>query len=348
MTATFLPGLELSADYYREVIGPLLGDRPHAAALLGYGSDVLGYDTARSTDHGWGPRLQLFVLEGHTADDGIAAISDLIDRGLPAEFRGWPTQFGWDAVPVSHHITVTTLGDWLVGELGFDPRASMGVTDWLVTPQQLLLEVTAGRVHADPTGELAAVRDALAYFPRDVWLWILACQWQRINQEEPFVGRTAEVGDDLGSRIVAMRQVRELMRLAFLLERTYWPYTKWFGAAFGRLDCAVELQPMLAAVTASTDHRTREAALVKAYETVARQHNAAAVTPPVDPAVQLFHGRPFRVLNSDRFVQACLAEVSDEWLHNEPLVGSVDQFVDSTDVTSGSGTVRRLREIYTR
>lgn len=29
MTATFLPGLDLSAAFYREVIGPLLAGRPH-------------------------------------------------------------------------------------------------------------------------------------------------------------------------------------------------------------------------------------------------------------------------------------------------------------------------------
>jgi len=55
---------------------------------------------------------------------------------------------------------------------------------------------------------------------------------------------------------------------------------------------------------------------------------------------------PFRVLSSDRFVQACLAEISDDWLSDEPLVGSADQFADSTDVTSSAVTVRRLRHVY--
>lgn len=53
-----------------------------------------------------------------------------------------------------------------------------------------------------------------------------------------------------------------------------------------------------------------------------------------------------RVLSSDRFVQACLAEISDDWLRVEPLVGSADQFADSTDVTSNAVTVRRLRHVY--
>lgn len=94
----------------------------------------------------------------------------------------------------------------------------------------------------------------------------MACQWQRIRQEEPFVGRAAEVGDELGSRIVAARQVRELMRLIFLLERTYWPYSKWFGTAFSRLEGAATLQPILRAVLAATDQPACEEALAQAWE----------------------------------------------------------------------------------
>ncbi len=45
----FIPGLELSRLFYWEVVRPLM-DRhypglPHAAALIGLGSEVLGFDT---------------------------------------------------------------------------------------------------------------------------------------------------------------------------------------------------------------------------------------------------------------------------------------------------------------
>jgi len=53
--AAFQLGTALAARYYGEVVWPLL-DRhapglPHAAALIGWGSEVLGFDSPRSTDH---------------------------------------------------------------------------------------------------------------------------------------------------------------------------------------------------------------------------------------------------------------------------------------------------------
>jgi hypothetical protein len=36
---------------------------------------------------------------------------------------------------------------------------------------------------------------------------------------EPSVGRTGDVGDEIGSRIIATRQITKLMRLCFLAER---------------------------------------------------------------------------------------------------------------------------------
>ncbi|WP_433500795.1 hypothetical protein ACQP1K_11100 [Sphaerimonospora sp. CA-214678] len=63
--AEFLPGLTLSRILYGEAVRPILNvEYPglrYAAARVGPGSEVLGIDTARSTDHDWGPRLDLFL-----------------------------------------------------------------------------------------------------------------------------------------------------------------------------------------------------------------------------------------------------------------------------------------------
>jgi len=327
--------------FYEEVVAPIVGDVPHSAALLGTGSDVLGLDTARSTDHGWGPRLQVLV-----ADAVPHGLEDALEAGLPESFRGWRVRFGWDDVPVSHHVEVVPIGDWLERRLGIDPRSGLTAHDWLGVPQQLLLEVTAGAVFHDGLGELAPVRETLAWYPEEVWLWLLACQWRRIDQEEPFPGRAAEVGDELGSRVLAARLVRDAIRLCFLLERRYAPYGKWLGSAFRRLSAYEEVGPALEATLAAAHFAEREEAFASAIEAVARRHNALGVTRGVEPAVRRFYSRPLRVLGSTRFVDACLERVEDEWLRSLPLVGGIDQFVDSTDVLSSPDIARRFSRAF--
>jgi hypothetical protein len=336
---SFVPGRELARAFYFEVVAPLLGATRHSAAFIGWGSDVLGFDDLRSTDHGWGPRLQVFA-----APDDVDRVAELVESGLPCEFRGLPTRFGWDDVPASHHVEVAELGDWLTTRIGFDPRNGITTRDWLVTPQQRLLELTAGPVFHDGLGELEPARCALAWYPDDVWLWLLACQWRRLDQEEPLVGRAAEVGDELGSRLNAARLVRDMVRLCFLFERRYGPYSKWLGTAFRDLPSYAAVGPPLTAVLAAADYPAREEWLVTAAAALARRHNALGITCPVDENVGLFHTRPFRVLGSGRFVDACLERVADPWLRALPLVGSVDQLSDSTDLLEDA--FRRLADAY--
>ena len=339
--ADFVSGIDLARMFYIEAVRPLIEGQAHSAARLGSGSDVLGFDTPRSTDHGWGPRLHIFVVSSE-----VDAVRTIIDSSLPEEFHGWPVYFGWDEVAVQHHVNVVPLEKWLESHLGFDPQVNITVQNWLTTPQQLLLEVTAGAVFHDPDGDLKRVRNKLEWYPKDIWLWLLACQWRRIAQEEAFVGRTAEVGDELGSQILTARIVRDLMRLSFLIERRYAPYSKWLGSAFRNLRMALGLAPLLEAALKATDYPARETALCSAYEYIARCYNRLNLTPPVDPETRLFYKRPFRVLGGDRFAKVCLAAIQDEWLREQPLVGSVDQFVDSTDVLSSAHRSRCPTNIY--
>jgi hypothetical protein len=309
--AEFVPGVELGRALYQEAVASRLHGLRHSAARLGTGSDVLGYDTARSTDHDWGARLAVLVEAGDP--EPLA--------GVPARFRGWPTE-----------VVVVGIGTFLTWHLGFDPRAGISTRDWLVTPQQSLASVAAGAVYHDGLGELEPVRKALAWYPRDLWLWQLAGQWRRIAQEEPFCGRAAEVGDDLGRRVLVARLARDVMRLCFLLERRYAPYSKWLGTAFTRLDAAATVGSLLTAALAADRWPAAEQALVGAYQEVATRHNRLGLTEPLDPSPRRFHDRPFLVLDADRFVTACLAALADRALASFQPIGAIDQFVDSTDV----------------
>jgi hypothetical protein len=176
------------------------------------------------------------------------------------------------------------------------------------------------------------MRRLLAWYPEDIWRYVLAGQWRRIAEEEAFVGRAGEVGDELGSAMVAGRLVRDLMHLALLMRRRHPPYAKWLGTAFGRLPGIEPLAGRLAAVLPARDWRDREAALCDAYERLARDQNALGLAAPVDPTCRGFHERPFRVLGADRFAVALDEAITDPALRALPSIGCVDQFVDSTDV----------------
>ena len=78
---SFVPGIELARAFYEEAVARLVGGVPHAAAFLGMGSDVLGFDTERSTDHDWGPRLLVFP-DDEDAERLAAALSAAITDPL--------------------------------------------------------------------------------------------------------------------------------------------------------------------------------------------------------------------------------------------------------------------------
>jgi len=361
----FIPGLQLSEAFYREAVAPILDAHfpglTYAAALIGYGSDVLGYDTARSTDHGWGPRCWLFLPDSTDAAYQ-SAIDEMLREQLPQTFRGYPTRFSRGAAdvllpdgPVQHYVLIASLPRFFVQHLGFDPAAEILAVNWLICPQQSLIEVTRGAVFHDGFGVLTAARQRLAYYPDEIWRTQIAAQWQRISQEEAFVGRCGEVGDELGSAVVAARLVREVMRLCFLMERQYAPYNKWLGTAFSHLACGPALVPILHDALQATTWQERQQPLGIAYETIARMHNDLAITAPLDPRTGHYHGRPFKeqdgrpftVIHAERFADAIRATIADDMLREvASFTGGIDQWVDSTDVVSHPEWIARLRALF--
>jgi hypothetical protein len=362
----FVSGLELNRAYYEEAVRPLLAeympDFDYSAALIGYGSDVLGYDTAISTDHEWGPRLLLFLDES-TYATRADEISQRLSATLPPVFRGYSTGFSARdaegvcrmerATPgaVRHHIDMHTVRRFFAQELGIDPDMTLNAVDWLLMPQQRLLGATSGAVFFDGLGVLSPLREKFHYYPHDVWLYLLAAQWTRISEEEAFVGRCGDIGDDVGSRVIAARLVRDLMRLCFLMERRYAPYSKWIGTAFSRLACAPHLQPVLHDALSASGWREREGYLSAAYEMVATMHNGLDLTPPLATAVSPYYGRPYLTLYARRFAEALVTNINDPALRGiidrAGLIGGVDQVADSVDLLTDTNMCARLRALYT-
>lgn len=322
----------------------------YAAARLGDGSEVLGFDTEMSADHNYGPTVQLFLSQSDF--DGYAPqLMQAFDRALPAEIDGWPIRFPNAIRPpagtpgalcADHGVEVRTLNAWIAAQLGIGSEAPIASMDWFAIPEQRLLTVTAGAAYRDDDGQLSALRQRLEWFPQDVWLAKLAAQWARIGEQQAFVGRAGEAGDDLGSRLIAGRLAQDAMRLCFLVEKRYAPYPKWFGTAFTRLDCAKSIGVLLASALTAVDWRERQRHLADAYLAVGRLQLERAIPGAIAPELGPFHDRPFVVINAAQLAQGLIDAIEDRQAKHLALAGAVDQFSDSTPLLTAPQKARRM------
>lgn len=324
-------GAALSRLYFDEVVRPAVAVRwprmPYAAGRLGTGSDVLGLDDLVSRDHDWGLRLTLLL-----PPDAVEQVDAHLESALPETFDGYPSRFPttWDP-RVRHRVEVDDVGSFVASRTGISASGSLSVPEWLSLTGQAVLEVTAGPVFVDSAGELTAARRLLAWYPDDVWMYVVATDWARMAQELPFIGRAAERGDDLGSRVIAARMVRVAMHLAHMLGRRWPPYAKWFGKSVDRLPCGESAaEPMRRALDAR-DWVSREQGLVDALRAL-NDFQRHIGLPAVDDPVQRFWNRPYRSVRED-VVTRLEDRITDSAVRALPRgIGSVEQWSDNVDV----------------
>jgi hypothetical protein len=349
-----ITGVQLSQRFYENYIVPRLSTivpkLSYSSALVGPGSEVLGYDTPMSRDHDWGPRAMIFVRE--TDVSRREAIFAALHTAVPASFYGFPLDV--------NQTCVTTVSAYYGSRIGLSPDRlldGLELLDWLTVPSQTLAELTGGTVFRDDSGELTAVREHLSFYPRDVWLLLMAAVWNRIGQEEHLMPRAGFVGDELGAALLASRLIRDVMSLCFLIERRYAPYPKWFGTAFRQLACADELLPYLEAAQRAQKWQEREQALSSAYQIVAQMHNELQLTEPIEAKVNRFFDRPFTVIGGNRFAEALVSRIEDSSLRKLAAFrfGGIDQISDNTDFRaiqerfqSPSAEINPLRAFFDR
>ncbi|GAA5197839.1 DUF4037 domain-containing protein [Microbacterium jejuense] len=317
-------GRRLAERYFVEVVRPLVAARwpglSVAAGRLGSGSDVLGLDDATSRDHDWGLRLSLFVDDAMVDDVDRALASD-----LPETAFGLPTRFpftGEDAA--RHHVEVASPRAFAMARLGLDAGEPMSAVDWLSVSGQAALEIVAGPVFADEAGELTRIRTTLRCYPDDVRRHVIAVGWQQIAEELPLLGRAAQVGDDLGSRIIAGRVAATVVHLAFVIARSWMPYAKWSGTLLRRLPGTGPLIGALDAALRASDGAQRQARISGALEALLDLQRASGLPAPA-PATEAFWDRPFRHPRAE-VIEHLRAEITDAGVRAlAPTRGCIEQ-----------------------
>ena len=112
-----MQSLELNRAYYRDCVSKVLVEncpqiaKRHAAALIGWGSEVLGHDDEFSRRYGWGPRIVLFL----TKDDHQAwaqRLLAILQEQIPATFLGRPTRYTGQGPPQPTTDSKARVGMW--------------------------------------------------------------------------------------------------------------------------------------------------------------------------------------------------------------------------------------------
>jgi len=341
----FIPGLALNKGFYFDVVKPIFEKEfpnvKYAAALIGHCSDVLGFDDYKSTDHVWGPRLQMF-LEESEYEKLHEEIDNYFKYHLPFEYKGFPTNYkpveGWfnnaymqfkDAYPINHFIEITTVKSFYNRDISIDLNSNIGFKAWLAYPVQNLLELTSGEVFYDGFGELTDTRRKLSFFPLEVLLLRIYFLWQSINEEQAFIGRCAEQNDFIGETIIANRIVNKLIKLCFYYENKYYPYSKWFGTALKQLEIFKRVEPLIYTVMYSRTYKEREEALNELYIEVIKKHNSLNITEYVEPKIINYYKRGYLGFYSEQVIEKISEKIQWGRIKDIELLSKIELQDDS-------------------
>ena len=354
--------MDLSRAFYRECILPALReDFPqiadtHAAALIGYGSEVLGNDDEISKFYGWGPRVNLFLTK---EDHRLVAerIKEVLWANLPWTFMGCPARFkpdpqlgaprptdDPDGTPLIAITTSECYAEWYTGHSAIP----VSPLDWLLIPEPRLLELSSGEVFHDGIGALTKLREYFHYFPEDVWRHPLAYQWKTLPWDIDLIGLCAARNDTLSSRICTNRSVERIIGLVFLLSQTYKPgYLKWVHRQFYKLPhLAREVGPSLEEAVTSKDCRTSLEILYSALDLLV-EFQAGLGFPPNDSwKKDAPWGRGFFQRNLDSIITTVRQSISGPLADLSFQVGAPDQWVGDWDLLYLPEAMKSLRHVY--
>lgn len=336
----FIKGLDLCEGFFNSFAKGIIEEHfpnlRYTAGLIGYGSDVLGYDDPISTDHMWGPRFYLFLDKEDICQKD--SIFQVLSENLPYTYEGYSVNFTEpdpNDCGVQHPkyisegkvnplIFIQTFDDYLIEQLGTSDLDSIKPFEWLAFSEHRLLSLASGKLFVDGLN-CADTLSKIKYYPREVKLYMIASNWDIIASEQAFIKRCGECGDEIGSRIICARIAERLMRLCFMYKNTYAPYSKWFGTAFDRLGVDDKVKNTISLALSANSLEEREDRIVEAQALVAEMHNASGLTDFVDYQIESYFGRNIKVIFADKFAEATANELKNTAFENVPLIGTLSQ-----------------------
>jgi hypothetical protein len=240
--------VDTSRGFFEEVVHPLIERSfPDVAAhmacgVFGLGSEALFLDDELSRDHHWGLRVDILLPDAMHRESSSAILETIVPE-LPHEFGGVSLR---DAHVAGHGIAPESMQAFLRRTIGLTdvPRTHI---EWLDIPEVDIIHVTNGEVWHDPSDEFTRIRAALMeYYPEPVWLRRISHWCRYASGMGIYALNRAVLRDNLVYAYTAFsRCIKWSLELAFLLERTYFPYDKWLYPMFQKLPLAQRMDPLV-------------------------------------------------------------------------------------------------------
>lgn len=358
---TFIKGIELCEAFFHDLAKPILDanfpNLQYSAGLIGYGSDVLGYDDAVSTDHMWGPRFYLFLEQEDIEKKEL--IFSCFSENLPYTYKGYSVNF---TVPdpndggvqhpafisegkVNPLIFIYTFSDFLEEQLGTADLGHISPLQWLAFSEHRLLSLVSGRFFVDRL-KCAEIISKIKFYPQDVKTYLIASNWEIISSEQAFMKRCGACGDEIGSRVICARIAERLMRLVFLYQDTYAPYSKWFGTAFSKLNIDAKIKETIQSALSTDDLTERENKLIEAQALVADMHNASKLTDFVEYQIESYFGRDIKVIYAEKFAESAVKKLKGTAFQNIPRIGTFSEIGGLSEFSDDKKYYRQIINLY--
>ena len=246
-----------------------------SVALIGNGSEVLGFDDELSQDHNFWPRLTVLESPDSRTVVGSNDIPRIMSQ-LPESFAGYPVprsglypsiQFHPQSEFISEHARVA--------------RYPFTTHDWLTVNEQLLLELTSATVFHDPKRSLCDALKAIEFWPESLVPLLSLRALQRLS-EVSGIPRSIRRSDTISTNFYFAQFSYFAIHFYHLLHRKYCPYPKLMAASVRNIGPeGSRLDQVLAIAVVSNELHSYRDCVLAAWDIIrsAFEANISRLTP---------------------------------------------------------------------
>ena len=189
-------------------------------ALVGVGSECLGFDDEISEDHDFSSRCQLFLDDSDykTYKSDLESSLKIFCKDLESLTSNLK-DVNIEIMPISNFYKYYTLFE-------NGPKAE---SEYRKVPMDLLCVATNGKVFLDNLGKFSEIRNRLLnFYPEDIRLKKIAFQLNKMAQSGQYnYSRMIKRGDTVAANIAQGEFVKHYLEFVHLLNKKYMPFYKW-------------------------------------------------------------------------------------------------------------------------